>query len=64
MKTNGIKVAVVATVLLAAPFAQALKWIDVSTDRSVEVDGLPWFKANGGKFIRLPLSRQTDGQCC
>ena len=60
MKTGSVKMAVVATVLLAAPFAQALKWIDVSTDRSVEVDGLAWFKANGGQFIRLPLDREDD----
>ncbi len=44
----------------AASFAQALEWVDASTSGSVEVDGLPWFKANGGEFIRLPLSRQTD----
>ncbi len=37
-----------------------MEWIDASTSDGVEVNGLPWSKANGGKFIRLPLNRQTD----
>ncbi len=40
--------------------AQELKWIDVSTDKSVEVNGLAWFEENGGRFIRLPLSRRQE----
>ncbi|MFI4912608.1 MAG: SGNH/GDSL hydrolase family protein [Sedimentisphaeraceae bacterium JB056] len=40
--------------------AKELKWIDVSNDKSVEVDGLAWFEQNEGKFIRLPLERKDE----
>lgn len=60
MKTNSVKIVMAALVFSAASLTQALEWVDASTSSSVEVDGLPWFKANGGRFIRLPLSRQTD----
>ncbi len=40
--------------------AQELKWLDVSTDKSVEVNGLAWFEENEGRFIRFPLSRKDE----
>ena len=51
---------IAVAVFSGTSFAQALDWVDASTSGSVEVDGLPWFEGNGGKFIRLPLSRKTD----
>jgi len=60
MKTFNMGTALAVLFFSAVSFAQALDWIDASASNSVEVDGLPWFEGNGGKFIRLPQSRQTD----
>ncbi|MFI4910181.1 MAG: heparinase II/III family protein [Sedimentisphaeraceae bacterium JB056] len=38
----------------------ALKWIDVSKDKSVEVNGLAWFEYNDGAFVRLPLDEEAN----
>lgn len=43
-----------------ADTAQELKWVDVSTDKTVEVNGLAWFEENEGRFIRLPLARKEE----
>ncbi|AQQ10269.1 hypothetical protein L21SP3_02097 [Sedimentisphaera cyanobacteriorum] len=40
--------------------AEDVKWIDVSNDTAVSVDGLGWFEENDGEFIRLPIARKDD----
>ncbi len=46
--------------MCAADAKEDIKWVDVSTDKTVEVNGLAWFGENGGRFIRLPLSRKDE----
>src|SRR5215212_7985187 len=46
--------------LIAAPLRPAKaerRWIALPSP-DLEIDGLPWFQANGGEFVRLPASSQ------
>ena len=36
------------------------RWIDVCEDKTVEINGLPWFSENEGRYIRLPLSGKDE----
>ena len=45
---------------LTANAEPELKWIDISRDKTVQVNGLAWFEENGGKLIRLPLSKKDE----
>lgn len=68
MKLFAMSVRVVLGLLLLsmAPFAAAYppplpppsRWIPLPSAQ-VEVDGLPWYKANDSQFIRLPVSRKA-----
>lgn len=43
-----------------ADTTQDVKWLDVSTDKTVEVNGLAWFEENDGAFVRLPLDEKAN----
>lgn len=53
-----INLILVSLSMCIANTSQGIKWIDVSTDKSVEVNGLAWFEENEGKFVRFPLSKK------
>jgi hypothetical protein len=37
-----------------------IKWLTVSQEPNITVNGLAWFKDNNGMYYRLPVRRQKD----
>lgn len=48
---------ILVTSLRSAPAAE-LRWLTPASPE-LEIDGLPWFKQNGGEWFRLPVAMQS-----